>query len=137
MFLWMVAGGSAADSVSSSEIQQCVGDGSVLTYQECKDSLQAGADVGTGIGVAFIFVLWFFGFVILSIIWFMLSGRPPLGLKPPAPAAYVRHLQEMIAHGLATGPASTGTSGGRPGPRNPPRPRGNPERPPRIQRSRA
>jgi len=75
MFLWMVAGGSAADSVSSSEIQQCVGDGSVLTYQECKDSLQAGADVGTGIGVAFIFVLWFFGFVILSIIWFMTRPR--------------------------------------------------------------
>jgi hypothetical protein len=27
--------------------------------------------VGTGIGVALVIFLWFFGFVVLSIIWFM------------------------------------------------------------------
>ena len=31
----------------------------------------------------------------------VLSSRRPLGLKPPTPAAYVNHLQEMITHGLA------------------------------------
>ena len=33
----------------------------------------------------------------------VLSSRRPLGLKPPTPAAYVNHLQEMITHGLAIG----------------------------------
>jgi len=32
----------------------------------------------------------------------VLASRRPLGLKPPTPAAYVNHLQEMITHGLVT-----------------------------------
>jgi hypothetical protein len=35
------------------------------------EAYQAGANVGTGIGVAFLFGIWFVGFIILSIIWFM------------------------------------------------------------------
>jgi AcrR family transcriptional regulator len=35
----------------------------------------------------------------------LFSRRHPLGLAPPTPSAYVRHLQEMIAHGLGA-PAS-------------------------------
>src|SRR5580765_3906146 len=31
------------------------------------------------------------------------SSRQSLGLEPPSPAAYVHHLQDLIAHGLATG----------------------------------
>ena len=38
----------------------------------------------------------------------VLSSRRPLGLKPPTPAAYVNHLQEMITHGLAIGAAARG-----------------------------
>ena len=35
----------------------------------------AASDVGTGIGVAAIFLLWFVGFIIISIIWFMTRRR--------------------------------------------------------------
>jgi len=41
----------------------------------------------------------------------VLSSRRSLGLKPPAPAAYVKHLQEMITHGLATSVASVEGAG--------------------------
>ncbi|MDP9226837.1 MAG: zinc ribbon domain-containing protein, partial [Actinomycetota bacterium] len=73
-------GSAANNSVSASDIQQCVGHRSFMTYQDCKTTLQAGADVGTGIGVAFLIVLWFVGFVILSIIWLM--TRPSHRLCP-------------------------------------------------------
>jgi TetR/AcrR family transcriptional regulator len=35
------------------------------------------------------------------------SSSRALRLEPPAPDAYVRHLQELIAHGLATGAAAS------------------------------
>ncbi|MFM2193838.1 MAG: hypothetical protein RLZZ460_508 [Chloroflexota bacterium] len=34
----------------------------------------AGAAIGTGIGVTLIFIVWFFGFVVGSLIWLM--SRP-------------------------------------------------------------
>lgn len=37
----------------------------------CKNA----SDVGTGIGVAVIILLWFLGFVVLSIVWFMTRRR--------------------------------------------------------------
>jgi hypothetical protein len=46
--------------------------------QDCAphDSLcQNASDTGTGIGVALIWMLWFVGFVVLSIIWFMTRLR--------------------------------------------------------------
>lgn len=33
------------------------------------------SDVGTGIGVAMIVVLWFVGFIVLSLVWFMTRPR--------------------------------------------------------------
>lgn len=59
--LWIVAAisGGASDDVDC--------DTSVLSQATC----DAAADVGTGIGVALIFVLWFIGFLILSVVWFM------------------------------------------------------------------
>jgi hypothetical protein len=41
-----------------------------LSQKACNDA----ANVGTGIGVVLLFLLWGFGFVILSLIWFM--SRP-------------------------------------------------------------
>jgi hypothetical protein len=35
------------------------------------DAYRAGATVGQGVGVALLFGIWFIGFIILSIIWFM------------------------------------------------------------------
>jgi hypothetical protein len=33
------------------------------------------SDVGTGIGVGLVLVLWFIGFIVLSIVWFMTRRR--------------------------------------------------------------
>jgi hypothetical protein len=39
-----------------------------------KSACEAGSSAGTGIGVVALWFIWFFGFVILSLIWFM--SRP-------------------------------------------------------------
>lgn len=51
---WMVAGGAASD---------CLAEPDQLSREAC--------EAGTGIGVALIALIGFFGFVPLSIIWFM------------------------------------------------------------------
>jgi hypothetical protein len=40
-----------------------------------RSACEAGADVGTGIGVVLIFLLWFIGFIVLSLIWFMTRSQ--------------------------------------------------------------
>jgi len=35
------------------------------------DLCTSASDVGTGIGVALIIILWFLGFIVLSLVWFM------------------------------------------------------------------
>lgn len=35
---------------------------------------EAGATIGTGIGLGLLFCIWFVGFIVLSIIWFMARG---------------------------------------------------------------
>ncbi len=40
-----------------------------------REACELGEDIGTGIGLAAILFLWFLGFVILSIIWFMSRPR--------------------------------------------------------------
>ena len=42
-----------------------------LSKQDCASA----SNVGTGIGVTLLIVLWFFGFIVLSLIWMM--SRPP------------------------------------------------------------
>ena len=74
MLVWAIAGAASNPSVTEQEIQDCVADG-LFTAQECEDTLEAAGDVGTGIGVTIIFILWFLGFIILSIIWFMTRRR--------------------------------------------------------------
>jgi zinc-ribbon domain len=73
MLIWVIAGVASNPSVSDAEIADCM-QGDLFTEDECRDTLEAAGDVGTGIGVALIIFLWFFGFIILSIIWFM--SRP-------------------------------------------------------------
>ncbi len=59
---WAAAGTSAVGN-------NCVGlSGTALS------NCQAATAVGGGIGLALIFMLWFIGFVVLAIIWFM--SRP-------------------------------------------------------------
>jgi hypothetical protein len=67
--LWIATG------VNERGSKDCATDSAVtsgiLTVEECI----AASDVGTGIGVALIIVLWFFVFVVLSIIWLMTRPR--------------------------------------------------------------
>lgn len=74
MLIWAIAGAASNPGVTEAEIQNCVADG-LFTRQECQDTLEAASDVGTGIGVTLIFILWFIGFIILSIVWFMTRRR--------------------------------------------------------------
>lgn len=64
MLTWAVAGSNSANS-------SCKSEGSdVLSAQTVSDA----CDIGTGIGVALIVVLWFVGFIVLALIWLM--SRP-------------------------------------------------------------
>ncbi len=36
---------------------------------------QVGADIGTGVAVTLLFVIWLIGFFVLAVIWFMTRGR--------------------------------------------------------------
>lgn len=40
-----------------------------------RQACELGEDIGTGIGISLIFFLWFLGFVVLSIVWFMTRPR--------------------------------------------------------------
>jgi hypothetical protein len=40
-----------------------------------REACELGEDIGTGLGIAALFFLWFLGFVILSIVWFMTRPR--------------------------------------------------------------
>lgn len=72
MFAWMIGG--AIDAQDSAE---CDAEPTRELRQICEDA----TDVGTGIGIGLIFVLWFIGFVILSLIWLMTR---PKGRDCPA-----------------------------------------------------
>jgi hypothetical protein len=66
---------SIAASDNSSAVRDCVNNSSgYLNQHDC----QTAADVGTGIGLTLIWGLWFVGFVILSIIWFMTRRKTRL-----------------------------------------------------------
>jgi hypothetical protein len=69
MATWAVAGAATADNAA-----QCARDAGGLSQQACTDARNAG----TGLGVALIVLLWFFGFVVLSLVAFMTrpKGRP-------------------------------------------------------------
>lgn len=64
IFAIWIASGIAG---SSSDASNC---GS-LSQQACNDA----QNVGTGIGVALIFILWMIGFFILGLIWLMTKGK--------------------------------------------------------------
>jgi hypothetical protein len=67
--LWIATGTNSAQSTD------CANDPDVRAGTISQSACEAAVDVGTGIGVALIIVLWFFVFVILSIVWFMTRPR--------------------------------------------------------------
>jgi hypothetical protein len=62
MLIWLVTGIGAVGN-------NCAGEaGDALT------ACQAGTAIGAGIGVTFIIVIWFIGFIVLGLVWLM--SRP-------------------------------------------------------------
>jgi lysylphosphatidylglycerol synthetase-like protein (DUF2156 family) len=80
MALWIVGGIVSADSASN-----CT-EPSAISRSTCEDA----SDVGTGLGVIALWFVWFFGFIALSLIWFMTR---PKGRTCPA-------CGEKVARGL-------------------------------------
>jgi len=48
--------------------------GSNCAHETYRGACEAGSSAGTGIGVVVLWFIWFFGFIVLSLIWFM--SRP-------------------------------------------------------------
>ena len=66
ILVWAIAGGGSAGS-------QCA--------HEASHAAKVGCEAGTGIGVALVLLIGFFGFVFFSLIWFMTR---PKGRECPA-----------------------------------------------------
>jgi hypothetical protein len=62
MLAWVVAAAGQASGVSA----ECKAD-TLLGPETCNNA----QDTGTAIGVGLLIVLWFIGFVVLSLVWFM------------------------------------------------------------------
>jgi hypothetical protein len=73
MLLWLIVGITSANNSS-----HCANETSRFFSQ---NDCTSARDVGTGIGAAIIFTLWFIGFIVLSLIWFMTR---PKGRDCPA-----------------------------------------------------
>lgn len=67
--LWI--GGGIGDRPS----KDCATDPAVISGSLSLDACQAASDVGTGVGVVLIGFLWFIGFIVLSLVWFMSRPR--------------------------------------------------------------
>jgi hypothetical protein len=63
---WAIAGGAS-------------GEHSTHCHGQFANACQQGTDAGTAIGVGLILFVGFFGFVFLSIIWFMTRPKPQAG----------------------------------------------------------
>jgi hypothetical protein len=61
MLAWIIDAGVSADCSEQ-----------VGRYQNAK---QSGCEAGTGIGIALLITLWFFGFVVGGLVWFMSRPR--------------------------------------------------------------
>lgn len=69
MAIWIVAGAATVDPAN-----ECAG-------EEFRGACEAGTEAGEAIGIGALVVLWFFGFMVLSLIWFMTR---PKGRECPA-----------------------------------------------------
>lgn len=67
--IWIIAGTGSRPS------QDCATDPSVVDGTLSLSACQTASDVGTGIGVALIVFLWFFVFIVESIVWFMTKPK--------------------------------------------------------------
>lgn len=73
MGIWIVAGAGTAAQTTPEEAR-CIAEAKTNPFMSASDC-STFADAGTAIGVAALVFVWFFGFVILSIVWFMSKPR--------------------------------------------------------------
>lgn len=69
MAVWIIAAIASADSAND------------CAREAYRSACEAGSDVGSGIAVIALWFIWFFGFIALSLIWFMTR---PKGRECPA-----------------------------------------------------
>jgi hypothetical protein len=103
MGLWVVSGISAVsnecEGLSGDELEVC----------------QAATAIGGGLGVTFIFGIWFIGFVIFGLIWLMSRPREKVNVYGPE-GQKVTVTEKEAARRVASGwtyqrvPASTATA---------------------------
>ena len=86
MLAWAIGGGTSA--AQNSESYCATHTDAYFTQQDCLGASHAG----TAIGVALIILLWFLGFVVLSLVWFMTR---PKGRECPT-------CGERVKRGLTT-----------------------------------
>ncbi|MBX3031463.1 MAG: hypothetical protein KF809_15055 [Chloroflexi bacterium] len=106
MGLWVVAGLNATNDA-------CIGES--VTYT---DACEVGATIGRGIGVTFIAVVWFVGFIVLGIIW--LGTRPRQRLCPACGQAAKSGDTVCRRCGFDFAAAALGSPGYQPPPQGPP-----------------
>lgn len=82
MAFWIIGGITSADPASN-----CAG-------EAYRDACETGSSAGTGLGIVVLWFVWFFGFIALSLIWFMTR---PKGRTCPA-------CGEKVKKGLTTCP---------------------------------
>lgn len=98
MLVWIIAGASSTNCGS-----------------ETTQAGKSGCEAGTGIGVGIIIFLWFLGFVVLSLIWFMTRPRgrdcPVCGEKVKRGQTKCQNCGHDFAAAAASGPPAA--AGGR------------------------
>lgn len=67
--IWLVVG------LSDRPSEDCANDPDVLSGVLSQSACENASDVGTGIGVVLILVLWFLGFIVLALAWLMTRPR--------------------------------------------------------------
>ena len=109
MLIWVVAALSTVSDVSVTDQDrvQCQEEVQIGLYDnvdDCLSDLEAAADVGGGIGTFLILIVWFMGFVVLALTWFMTRPRASQESAPTS-----RPAQPPIGSGagVPTPPASS------------------------------
>lgn len=87
MAIWIVGAiiGAASGEECGREAQRALG----------QETCVAARDAGTGIAVVALWFVWFFGFIILSLIWFM---SRPKGRNCPACGMNVKQGRSTCSH---------------------------------------
>jgi hypothetical protein len=71
MGVWIVGGVASQPGLTPEDRASCAETTAIMSEAECLETMQAAGEIGTGIGVVLLGLLWFVGFIVLTLIWFM------------------------------------------------------------------